>query len=114
MRWKHCGRARQPCRRLASDAIEHWLAPQAVKALYAYGIRTLTNLTIRIDRRRMWWANIPGLGRTGARQIEVFFAQHVALTERARNLVEPPRGGSHRRRLRTLSSGTNDKRRLVT
>lgn len=73
-----------------SDAIERWLAPQAVKALHAYGIRTLTDLTLRVTRRKMWWANIPGLGRTGAPQIEGFFAQHAALTERARDLVVLP------------------------
>lgn len=50
-----------------SDAIERWLAPQAVKALHAFGIRTLTDLTVRVARRKMWWASIPGLGRAGAR-----------------------------------------------
>ncbi len=37
-----------------SDAIERWLAPQAVKTLHAYGIRTLTDLTVRVARRKMW------------------------------------------------------------
>ncbi len=73
-----------------SDAIERWLAPHAVKALHAFGIRTLTDLTVRVARRKMWWASIPGLGRTGARQIEAFFAQHAVLTERARDLVVLP------------------------
>ncbi|RYG99406.1 MAG: integrase [Alphaproteobacteria bacterium] len=58
--------------------------------MHTFGIRTLTDLTVRVARRKMWWANIPGLGRTGARQIEAFFAQNAALTERARDLVVLP------------------------
>jgi len=73
-----------------SDLVERWLAPQAVRALHAYGIRTLADLTLRVSRRKMWWAPIPGLGRTSALQIEAFFAQHEALTKRARELVVMP------------------------
>ncbi|HEX8885785.1 MAG TPA: site-specific integrase [Noviherbaspirillum sp.] len=69
------------------DAIEHWLAPRSVQALHAYGIRTLADLTVRVARRKMWWVSIPGLGAIGARQIEAFFAQHPALTDRARELI---------------------------
>jgi site-specific recombinase XerD len=74
------------------DAIERWLAPRSVQALHAYGIRTLADLTIRVARRKMWWSTIPGLGATGARQIEAFFARHPALTDRARELIvfSPP------------------------
>jgi site-specific recombinase XerD len=73
-----------------SDAIERWLAPRSVEALHACDIHTLTDLTVRIPRRKMWWAKIPGLGRTGARQIEAFFAKHPELTNSARELVPPP------------------------
>lgn len=72
------------------DAIERWLAPRSVQALHAYGIRTLADLTVRVARRKMWWSTIPGLGAIGARQIEGFFAQHPALTERARQLLVLP------------------------
>jgi site-specific recombinase XerD len=74
------------------DAIERWLAPRSVQALHTYGIRTLADLTVRVARRKMWWSNIPGLGATGARQIEAFFARHPALTDRARELIgfSPP------------------------
>jgi site-specific recombinase XerD len=72
---------------LIGDDIAKWLAPQAVKALKAHGIRTLAALTVRIPRRRRWWTAVPGLGAVGARQIEAFFAQHPDLTERARALV---------------------------
>ena len=71
------------------DAVERWLAPRSVQALHAYGIGTLADLTVRVARRKMWWSNIPGLGAIGARQIEAFFAQHPALTERARALIVP-------------------------
>ncbi|MDZ5455811.1 phage integrase family protein [Azohydromonas lata] len=33
---------------------------------------------------------MPGLGATGARQVEAFFAAHPELTERARALVAAP------------------------
>lgn len=51
------------------------------------GLRTLADLTVRIPRRRRWWAAIPGLGATGARQVEAFFAAHLHLTQQARALV---------------------------
>jgi hypothetical protein len=45
-----------------SDDVGQWLAPRAAKALHAHGIRTLADLTVRIPRRRRWWAAIDGLG----------------------------------------------------
>ncbi|KWR91557.1 site-specific integrase [Cupriavidus sp. IDO] len=76
-----------------SDDIGLWLAPRAVAALRAHGIDTLAALTVRVPRRRRWWAAIPGLGVAGARQIEAFFARHPQLTERARALIaQTPRG----------------------
>lgn len=72
---------------LIGDDIAQWLPPRAVRALQAQGIKTLAALTVRIPRRRRWWAAIPGLGAAGARQIEAFFAAHPQLTARARSLV---------------------------
>lgn len=69
------------------DDIGQWLTPRAARALYAHGIKTLAALTLRIPRRRRWWAAIAGLGAAGAGQIEAFFAQHPQLTERARALI---------------------------
>ncbi|WP_309600431.1 phage integrase family protein, partial [Klebsiella pneumoniae] len=53
-----------------SDSIDQWLSPRTVRALQAYGIHTLSALTVRIPRRRGWWKAIEGLGMTGARQVE--------------------------------------------
>ncbi|RZT39114.1 site-specific integrase [Cupriavidus agavae] len=76
-----------------SDDIALWIAPAAVEALRAEDIHTLADLTVRIPRRKQWWAAIPGLGRHGARRIEAFFAAHPALTDRARALIAAePRG----------------------
>ncbi|CAN7774475.1 site-specific integrase [Cupriavidus necator] len=76
-----------------SDDIGQWLPARAVAALRAHGIETLTDLTVRIPRRRRWWTAVPGLGVAGARQIEAFFARHPQLTERARALIaQTPRG----------------------
>jgi site-specific recombinase XerD len=72
---------------LMGDDIDRWLAPRTVRALQAHGIQTLADLTVRVPRRRRWWAAIPGLGAAGARQVEAFFAAHPQLTERARALV---------------------------
>src|SRR5437899_850388 len=61
---------------LINDDIALWLQPKAVYALRAQGIKTLAALTVRIPRRRRWWAVIPELGVAGARRIEAFFAAH--------------------------------------
>ena len=72
---------------LIGDEVERWLHTRSAAALRAAGIKTLADLTVRTPRRRRWWAAIPGLGATGARQIEHFFTEHPALTESARSLV---------------------------
>lgn len=72
---------------MIGDDIDDWLEPRAVAALKAQGIDTLAALTLRIPRRRRWWAAIPSLGAAGARRIEDFFAAHPQLTERARSLI---------------------------
>ncbi|WP_137860684.1 MULTISPECIES: phage integrase family protein [Variovorax] len=74
-------------RPLVTDEIGRWLPLRTANALRAHGIRTLADLTVRVPRRRRWWASIPGLGATGAKQVETFFAAHPELTERARALV---------------------------
>ncbi|WP_018312817.1 phage integrase family protein, partial [Cupriavidus sp. UYPR2.512] len=70
-----------------SDSVDQWLTPRTVRALQKHGIRTLSELTVRIPRRRGWWKVIDGLGMTGARQVEAFFAEYPHLTERARALI---------------------------
>jgi site-specific recombinase XerD len=80
-------RGMPPPQPLIGDAVERWLRVRLVGALHSVGIRTLADLTLRVPRRRRWWAGIAGLGPAGARHIEAFFAQHPALTERARALV---------------------------
>ncbi|MGJ7497814.1 phage integrase family protein [Variovorax sp. RT4R15] len=70
-----------------TDDIDDWLQPRSVRALRAHGIKTLADLTVRVPRRRRWWAGVPGLGASGARQIEAFFDAHPELTARARTLV---------------------------
>ena len=72
---------------LIGDGVDRWLAPRVVTALRAAGIRTLADLTLRVPRRRRWWVGIAGLGVSGARQIEAFFAAHPDLSDRARALV---------------------------
>lgn len=72
---------------LIGDEVGRWLPIRSAAALRAAGIETLAELTLRVPRRRRWWATIPGLGATGARQVEDFFAAHPALTESARSLV---------------------------
>lgn len=70
-----------------TDDIGLWLSERSVRSLKAHGINTLADLTVRVPRRRRWWVAVPGLGVTGARQIEAFFAQHPQLVERARALI---------------------------
>jgi len=80
-------RGMPPPQPLIGDAVERWLPVRVVGVLHAAGIRTLADLTLRVPRRRRWWAGIEGLGPASARHVEAFFAQHPALTERARALV---------------------------
>jgi len=72
---------------VVTDAVDRWLPVRAARALQDCGIRTLADLTVRVPRRRRWWATVPGLGARSARQIEEFFAANPVLTERARALV---------------------------
>lgn len=72
---------------LVTDEVDRWLPARAARAMQAHGIKTLAELTVRIPRRRRWWTSIPGLGATGARQVEAFFAGHPHLTQQARALV---------------------------
>ena len=72
---------------LIGDGVELWLEPRVATALRVAGMRTLADLTLRVPRRRRWWVGIAGLGVSGARQIEAFFAAHPDLTDRARALV---------------------------
>jgi site-specific recombinase XerD len=77
-----------------SDDVGRWFAARIVGALHAHGIKTLADLTVRIPRRRQWWKTIPGLGPAAARGIEAFFADHPALTERARALIATANHGA--------------------
>ena len=88
---------------LIGDDVDLWLAPRAAGALRAQEIKTLAALTVRIPRRRRWWAAVPGLGAIGARRVEAFFAEHPDLTERARALVpvSAPQGIAPWEQLRT-------------
>ena len=78
--------APEPTPRITDD-VSLWLSARSTNALYAQGIETLAQLTVRVPRRRRWWTVVSGLGTKGARQIEAFFAAHPQLTERARELV---------------------------
>lgn len=73
---------------LIGDDVSRWLPARVSGALQARGIKTLAELTVRIPRRRRWWAIIAGLGQAGARSVEAFFERNPELTERARALVE--------------------------
>ena len=88
---------------LIGDDVDLWLSPRAAGALRAQEIKTLAALTVRIPRRRRWWAAVPGLGAIGARRVEAFFAEHPDLTERARALVpvSAPQGIAPWEQLRT-------------
>ncbi|MEX3639670.1 phage integrase family protein [Paraburkholderia sp. BR14320] len=71
-----------------TDSVGAWLPPRIAQVLCTAHMRTLAELTLRVPRRHLWWRGIPGLGRTGAEQVEALFASHPALTGQARALVE--------------------------
>jgi len=70
-----------------TDDISLWLSERSARSLKAHGISTLADLTVRVPRRRRWWAGVAGLGVTAAKQIEAFFFEHPQLVERARALI---------------------------
>jgi site-specific recombinase XerD len=70
-----------------TDDVALWLEPRQAAAMKECGMRTLADLTVRIPRRRRWWAALPGVGQSGGRAVEAFFARNPELTERARALV---------------------------
>lgn len=75
---------------LVTDDLAVWFPERLASTLRKAGIKTLADLTVRVPRRRRWWTAVPGLGQTSAKSIEVFFASHPQLTERARALIPTP------------------------
>lgn len=75
---------------LVTDDVSTWFSQRLATTLRGAGFKTLADLTVRIPRRRRWWAAVPGLGQTSARGIEAFFASYPQLTERARALIPSP------------------------
>jgi Phage integrase protein len=75
---------------LLTHGVELWFSSRAANALKKFGIETLADLTLRVPRRRRWWAVIPGLGVGSAQRIESLFAEHPELTQMARALVAIP------------------------
>lgn len=82
LRALHCREPR------VNDDIGIWLPTRANRALKRLGITTLAELTLRVPRCHLWWADIEGIGPASARDIEALFSNHPALTEAARRLVE--------------------------
>lgn len=80
-------RTAPPREPVITDPIAQWFSPRAVRVLHAHGIVTLADLTVRVPRRRQWWKALAGLGKASARDIETFFSQWPALTDKARALI---------------------------
>ena len=55
---------------LIGDGVDDWLEPRVAAVLRKAGVKTLADLTLRVPRRRRWWAGINGIGAAGARRIE--------------------------------------------
>lgn len=70
-----------------SDDVGRWFGPRITAALNSFDVKTLSDLTVRIPRRKMWWLAIDGLGKAGAKKIEAFFKLHPKLTNQARSLI---------------------------
>jgi site-specific recombinase XerD len=71
-----------------TDAVRHWLPARLARALERQDILTLSDLTVRVPRRRLWWRRLKGIGRGSAQWIERFFAAHPALTAQAFALIQ--------------------------
>lgn len=70
-----------------SDPISTWLPGRPAAALAAAGLKTLADLVPRMLHRRRWWAAVPGLGITSARELEQLLQSHPGLLARGQELV---------------------------
>jgi len=70
---------------MISDAIGMWFSDRTAGTLKAHGIATLSDLTVRIPRRKRWRLALLGMGI--AKKIGGFFADHPELTTKLRALV---------------------------
>jgi hypothetical protein len=59
-----------PC---LTDDVTEWLPARIAEVLRANGISKLAELTLRVPRRKRWWAVVKSLGVAGARCVEAFF-----------------------------------------
>lgn len=74
------------------DDVRQWLPGRAADALKAVGIHTLADVAPRVLRKRRWWAEVPRLGVTSARELEQLLQQMPSIMSKARELValRPP------------------------
>lgn len=70
-----------------TDDVERWLPGRAATALKAAGMNTLADVAPRMLRRRTWWAEVPRLGVTSARELERLVEQMPAVMSKARELA---------------------------
>jgi integrase len=69
------------------DAVSKWLIERTANALTNAGIYTIAELVVHMNRRRMWWRSIDGLGRQSAKNIQTFFDAQPALSRQAASLL---------------------------
>ncbi len=69
------------------DSVGAWLPERTANALVASGIRTLAELIIAMNRRRMWWRGIGGLGKRSALRIAEFYEVHPTLAKQAATML---------------------------
>ena len=72
------------------DDVTLWTGSRTAKALHAAGLRTLGDVAVRVLHRQRWWAQVPGLGAAGARQLRAVLEQTPELLPRAQALTTRP------------------------
>lgn len=69
------------------DEVATWTTARAAAALHAVGIKTLSDVAVRVAHRRRWWSKVPGLGQTSARRLQQVLEQQPELMRKAGELA---------------------------
>lgn len=75
---------------MLSDSVDQWLPARAAVKLKAVGLLTLADVVPRMLHRRRWWAEVPGLGVTSARELEELMKSLPGLAASASSLAIRP------------------------
>ena len=60
------------------DPLEMWFGERIVRTCNESNIKTLDELRDVTTKRKMWWMDVPGMGRAMGKHINAFFSEHAS------------------------------------